>query len=61
MHIAYTTLQDKKPQPVQGSVTDNNQLSIRLEAYYAACHKYSKEITAIQKHLPGWIPPRPAL
>ena len=61
MHIAYTTLQDNKPQPIQGSVIDNHQLSIRFEAYYAACDKYSKEITAIQKYLPGWVPPYPAL
>ncbi|HEY9534821.1 MAG TPA: hypothetical protein VIQ77_09805 [Mucilaginibacter sp.] len=60
MHIAYTALQDNNPQPTKSS-TDNNQLSIRFKAYYAACDKCSKEITAIQKYLPGWVPPFPAL
>ena len=61
MHIAYTALQESKPRPTHGSVTDDNQLLIRLKAYYAVCDKYSKEITTIQKHLPGWVPPFPAL
>ncbi|WP_214072408.1 hypothetical protein [Mucilaginibacter sp. dw_454] len=61
MHIAYTKLKDNKSRPTQGNTTDNNQLSIRFKAYYTVCNKYSKEITAIQKYLPGWVPPYPAV
>jgi hypothetical protein len=61
MHIAYATLQDDKLRPAQDSAADNNQLSTRFKAYYTACDKYSKEIIAIQKYLPGWVPPYPAL
>lgn len=61
MHIAYTALQENKPRPQNDGVTDDNQLSIRLKAYYAVCDKYSKEITAIQKYIPEWVPPFPAL
>lgn len=61
MHIAYTSIRENEPQPKSGLVTENNQTQIKLKGYYAACHKYSKEITAIQKYLPGWVPPFPAL
>lgn len=60
MHIAYTALKDNNTHPNHGSVTPDTQLYTRLKAYYAACDKYSKEITAIQKYLPGWTPPQPA-
>lgn len=61
MHIAYTALQENKPKPFQGNAAENDQLNLRLKAYTAVCDKYSKEITAIQKYLPGWVPPFPAL
>lgn len=57
MHIAYSALHE----PV-----DNNQHNLtapadhepllRYQAYQAACNKYHKEITAIQKYIPGWMP-----
>jgi hypothetical protein len=34
----------------------SQQLQQRLESYHATCQKYSKEIAAIQKYLPGWMP-----
>jgi len=61
MHIAYTANRDNKLQPTHSSTTDENLLHLRLKAYYATCNKYSKEITAIQKYMPGWVPPTPAL
>ncbi|HWZ35883.1 MAG TPA: hypothetical protein VNW51_06960 [Mucilaginibacter sp.] len=61
MHIAYTALPENKPRPKHGNAADDDQLLIRLKAYYAVCDKYSKEITAIQKRLPGWLPPLPVL
>ncbi len=61
MHIAYTAIQDDQSRPAQNVATENDQLTIKLQAYYTACDKYSKEITAIQKYLPGWVPPTPAL
>jgi len=61
MHIAYTALQDNKLRPVQNSAAEEDPKTIRLKAYYTACDKYSKEITALQKYLPGWVPPFPAL
>jgi len=29
---------------------------IQLKAYQVTCEKYSKEIEAIQKYFPGWMP-----
>lgn len=61
MHIVYTLTRENQAQPKSGRITDNDQTLIKLKAYYAACNKYSKEITEIQKYLPGWVPPFPAL
>jgi hypothetical protein len=55
MHIAYSALsnnhqkQNQLPQP-------ENELVLRYQAYQTACSKYSREIAAIQKHMPGWMP-----
>ena len=55
MHIAYsalrTTTKNDKAQ------LKNQQLQQRLEGYQAICQKYNHEIAAIQKYLPGWMPP----
>jgi hypothetical protein len=34
----------------------NAELLLRYEAYQTACDKYSQEIAAIQKYIPGWLP-----
>jgi hypothetical protein len=56
MHIAYSaisTSNDNKQSKMGGPVDE--QL-LRYQAYKTACNKYSKEIAAIQKYLPGWAP-----
>lgn len=59
MHIAYSALQNIPQQkPADGTITDE-QLNIRFKAYYNACNKYGKEIAAIQKYIPGWVPALP--
>ncbi|MDB5003517.1 MAG: hypothetical protein JWQ34_1742 [Mucilaginibacter sp.] len=59
MHIAYSALQNTNNQTAQAKPTTVDQLSIRFKAYQNACNKYSKEITAIQKYIPGWVPAYP--
>jgi hypothetical protein len=61
MHIAYSALQNTTRQTAQAKPTTDDQLSIRFKAYQTACNKYSKEITAIQKYIPGWVPNCPVL
>jgi hypothetical protein len=57
MHIAYSALQNTIQQPAPGnSLLPDDQFSIRFKAYLAVCNKYSTEIAAIQKYLPGWMP-----
>ena len=51
MYIAYSALQ-----PINRCKLKDNELQLRLEAYHATCKKYSHEIAAIQKYLPGWTP-----
>jgi len=34
----------------------DNIAVLRYQAYLAACSKYSQEIKAIQKYIPGWLP-----
>lgn len=52
MYIAYSALR-----PTNKSKLKDNELKQRMEAYRDTCKKYSREITAIQKYLPGWMPP----
>ncbi|MBD1394586.1 hypothetical protein [Mucilaginibacter glaciei] len=51
MHIAYSALR-----PTNKTELKSNELQQRLDAYQAICEKYSREIAAIQKYLPGWTP-----
>jgi hypothetical protein len=60
MHIAYSAIQNTTPHKPANQATAIRQHSIRLEAYQATCSKYSKEIAAIQKYIPGWVPAYPA-
>jgi len=55
MHIAYSALNDSRQQQNQAPQTEN-ELQLRYLAYQTVCSKYSREIAAIQKHLPGWMP-----
>jgi len=33
-----------------------HELMLRYQAYQTTCDKFSREITAIQKYMPGWTP-----
>jgi len=55
MHIAYSALNNNHQQQNQTSQPEN-ELQLRYRAYQTACSKYSSEIAAIQKYLPGWMP-----
>jgi hypothetical protein len=55
MHIAYSALRTK---PKNGrALPVSKDLTERLNAYENACDKYRAEIAAIQKYMPGWMPP----
>jgi hypothetical protein len=61
MHLAYSALQQttvSENQQYAGIKLENHQHEplLRYRAYEAACQKYSEEITAIQKYIPGWMP-----
>lgn len=59
MYIAYSApANTTQPSPANKPDADE-QLGTRFKAYYAACNKYSKEIAAIQKYMPGWVPALP--
>jgi hypothetical protein len=60
MHLAYSaisTINNNQNTPVN---EDQNQLCndliLRYQAYQTTCEKYSREIAAIQKYMPGWMP-----
>jgi len=49
MRIAWNALTDTPANAAPAPET-------ALDAYHAACAKYSNEIRAIQKYFPGWKP-----
>jgi hypothetical protein len=62
MHIAYSAIRQADQQLInQTQAAANPQHALRLQAYRVTCQKFDKEITAIQKYLPGWVPAYPAL
>lgn len=61
MHIAYSAIKPTTPPKPANQATAIRQHSIRLEAYQATCSKFSEEIAAIQKYIPGWLPAYPVL
>jgi len=58
MYIAYSAINPSQQQ--DPSAEPNNERMLRYQAYQAACSKYSQQIAAIQKYLPGWLPKSPA-
>ncbi|MBB6108947.1 hypothetical protein [Mucilaginibacter lappiensis] len=58
MYIAYSAIQGQDDLNQQHSNLHhpNHEQLIRYYAYVETCTKYSKEIAAIQKYLPGWTP-----
>ncbi len=59
MYIAHSAIKYSTPQLPKDKNTDEQQYSIRLKAYQATCNKFCKEIAAIQKYIPGWVPTYP--
>ena len=59
MYLAYSAFQD----PLQKSSADekpaDNNYDNRYNAYQAICNKYTREIKAIRKYFPGWMPAYP--
>jgi hypothetical protein len=59
MYIAYSALQTISQQHEPNTTENNlnhNELLLRYQAYQSICSKYTREIAAIQKYLPGWQP-----
>ncbi|WP_183560925.1 hypothetical protein [Mucilaginibacter sp. SP1R1] len=57
MHIAYSAMQQLTDRhPHEDTNQADQEILLRYEAYQAACIKYNKEISDIQKYIPGWLP-----
>ncbi len=56
MHLAHSALQDTIKQISPVNTMEEEHLNIRFRAYQAVCNKYNREIAAIQKYIPGWVP-----
>lgn len=59
MYVAYSAL--REPDHIKQNKTSYKQYSFaitdpQVQGYLAACAKYSSEIAAIQKYMPGWMP-----
>jgi len=61
MYIAHSALRITTQQPETNTTTipGHHELQLRYQAYQTICSKYHREIAAIQKHLPGWLPSPP--
>jgi hypothetical protein len=58
MHLAYSaisTITNQQPIGIQLNGPEN-EIQLRYNAYQATCNKFSSEIAAIQKYIPGWVP-----
>ncbi|MDB5131736.1 MAG: hypothetical protein JWR02_1485 [Mucilaginibacter sp.] len=58
MYLAYSAINASSTQPQTGEQHEqiNSEIALRYQAYQNVCNKYSHEIAAIQKYLPGWMP-----
>jgi len=57
MHLAYSAITTiTMNQYLPDSEQSENETILRYLAYQTACEKYSREIAAIQKYIPGWVP-----
>jgi hypothetical protein len=60
MYLAFSainTISNNQHQSNNGHQYQQNiDLLLRYQAYQTACDKYSQEIAAIQKYIPGWLP-----
>ena len=61
MHLAYSavsTISNNQPTGTQLNGPEN-EIQLRYNAYRATCDKFGREIAAIQKYIPGWVPSPP--
>jgi hypothetical protein len=59
MHLAYSAISTTNTNPQQNNMQQHepeNETLLRYKAYQVTCDKFSHEIVAIQKYLPGWVP-----
>ena len=57
MHLAYSAIDtNNNPQNETQHPEPENQQLLRYQAYQQTCEKFQREIVAIQKYLPGWVP-----
>jgi hypothetical protein len=59
MHLAYSAISTTNTNLQQNNMQQHepeNETLLRYNAYQATCDKFSHEIAAIQKYLPGWVP-----
>ncbi|HEY8783958.1 MAG TPA: hypothetical protein VIM16_20180 [Mucilaginibacter sp.] len=60
MHLVYSAFNTTNTHVLKSAPLPHdqpaNELLLRYQAYETACNKYSREIVAIQKYLPGWAP-----
>ena len=60
MHLAYSAIDIIATNQPRTNDTQqfhtNHELMLRYRAYETACNKFSSEIAAIQKYMPGWAP-----
>ncbi|MGZ3871547.1 MAG: hypothetical protein ACXVJD_01445 [Mucilaginibacter sp.] len=57
MHLAYSAISPISAMQPQITTTEPaGERQLRYQAYQTACNKYSREIAAIQKYIPGWVP-----
>ena len=58
MHLAYSAINnDTNNNTSQNNQTQpENETLLRYRAWQTTCIKYSDEIAAIQKYMPGWVP-----
>ena len=58
MHLAYSaigTLNNNQPSGIQLNEPES-EIQLRYNAYKTTCDKFSREIAAIRKYIPGWAP-----
>lgn len=60
MHLVYSAIDTIITNQLYASDTAQcqpyHELILRYRAYQTTCDKFSREITAIQKYIPGWTP-----
>ena len=60
MHLAYSAISTNYNQPSGNLLNEpESEIQLRYNAYQTTCDKFSREIAAIQKYIPGWMPSPP--